>query len=190
MQFEQPAQPSALGESWRTAIDTNIAGPAPGIRSWLTHSGLLTRRLQQACGNAFRLHLLRFDRTELTRADAQLLKGAENGMVRDIRLCCQDLPRVFARTVIPNETLNRHPWLSDLGESPLGETLHEHAFVERSEFEYACIRQGHALFERAIENTGIKPKELWARRSLFYLGQHELLVYEIFLPGVAECELS
>ncbi len=172
---------------WLPSVDANLSDAEPGIRSWLTYAGLLTRRIQQTCEDSFRLELLRFERDLLSAADTRLLGGSHQGMVRDIRLCCSGQPRVFARTVIPESTLREHPWLSRLGHTPLGETLKSRADARRSLFEFTSLEAGDNLFDTAVDGTGLEPAMLWARRSQFFLGAHALLVYEIFLPGVAEC---
>ena len=45
------------------------------------------------------------------------------GLFRDVEMCCGDNVWVFGQTIVPDSTLCVHPWLAELGDSALGETL-------------------------------------------------------------------
>jgi chorismate-pyruvate lyase len=101
---------------------------------------------------------------------------------------------VFAQTVMPDSTLSRHPWLAEMGEAPLDETLNGLTGVERSSFEYAWLRgphprgadpaPGHPLAARALRGTDLRPAGLWARRTRVTLRGSPLLMQEAFLPAM------
>ena len=77
-----------------------------------------------------------------------------------------------------------HPWLAELGDSSLGETLNELSGVERSSYEYAWLPAADALCARALREADLKPAGLWARRSRVQLRAAPLLVQEVFLPAM------
>lgn len=105
--------------------------------------------------------------------------------VRRVRLAADGVELVFACTRMPPETLARHPWLTQLGHKPLGEALADRSDVRRTPFEFARLSHGHVLLEDAVKGTDIAQENLWGRRSRFLIGDHPILVYEVFLPGLA-----
>jgi chorismate--pyruvate lyase len=89
---------------------------------------------------------------------------------------------VFAQTVMPDSTLCLHPWLAELGDTPLDETLDGLSGVERSSYEYAWLPADHPLAAAALGEADIKPAGLWARRARVALRGAPLLMQEVFLP--------
>jgi chorismate--pyruvate lyase len=57
----------------------------------------------------------------------------------------------------------------------------------RSEFDFARLNAGDALYASATGQGHETPTDLWARRSYFRLGDDPLLVYEVFMPAIAQC---
>ena len=97
---------------------------------------------------------------------------------------CGATPWVYARTVIPVQTL-RGPQrrLAHLGSKPLGAALFADPNLGRGAVEVACLAAGEKLFARAV-GEGISTEVIWGRRSLFWLGGSPLLVSEFFLPAL------
>ena len=181
-----PTRTAAL--AW-TGAD-GLPAPLPaGLEDWLTTRGSLTRRLRGRCGTDFRLEVLREGWIESTTPEAAML-GIDGGEVRErrIRMHCGDHPCLYAHTLSPQVTLQAHPWLARLGDRPLGEMLEGRRDVERSPFEYVTVGPGVALFDDAVAGTGVSAAHLWARRSVFSIGHAQVLVCEVFLPGIAACE--
>ena len=170
-----------------------LPGDAPGalpddaaLRDWMRDPGSLTSRLRAACTAGFRLELLG-EATEALPADAQgLLEGAAV-RARRVRMFCGETLCVCATTLIPLATLAGTSWLDALGDRPLGDALLERDGIRRSPFEFARVSPGHPLFVPALAGTDIRPAATWGRRSRFTLAAGPLLVYEIFLPGLARC---
>ncbi|MEW6648252.1 MAG: chorismate lyase [Pseudomonadota bacterium] len=159
------------------------------IWSWLLDPSSLTRRLQQACGDGFRVQVLqqRWELPQLSEARVLGIKTGRHALVREVRLLCGDRPWVFARTVIPAATLTgRERRLGHLGTRPLGGLLFRERSMRRGELEVARIMRGQPLFRLACAGLPAMPTELWGRRSLFFLHDKPLLVCEMFLPGVGE----
>jgi chorismate--pyruvate lyase len=159
------------------------------IWPWLLDPSSLTRRLQQACGDGFRVQVLqqRWELPQLSEARVLGIKAGRHALVREVRLRCGDRPWVFARTVIPAATLTgRERRLGHLGTRPLGGLLFRDRSMRRGELEVARIMRGQPLFRLACAGLDSMPAELWGRRSLFFLRDKPLLVCEMFLPGVGE----
>lgn len=165
----------------------------PGMTDWLFNRGSLTRRLQIACPQGFRVELLQqaWQRPMLNEAMRLGVSPDRLALVRQVYLFCHTQPVVYARTVIPISTLSgaeRH--LACLGNRPLGAVLFARANMSRDEVEVACIRPAQRIFTPATQVLESKPASIWGRRSVFYLSRKPLLVSEVFLPGIAACRTT
>jgi chorismate--pyruvate lyase len=164
----------------------NVDAP---LRPWLIGKGLLTLRMKAACGERFGWRLVEQWTGLLSNAHRSGLRAADTaGLFREVELCCGDQVWVFAQTVIPDSTLCVHPWLGELGDSSLGETLSELSGVERSSYEYAWLPADDALTAHALREADLRPAGLWARRSRIQLRGAPLLVQEAFLPAMGRIQ--
>src|SRR6202011_799664 len=155
------------------------------LRPWLIGKGLLTLRLKEACSGRFALRLGDQWTGLLTAAHKSALRIPDNaGLVRDVEMCCGEHVWVFAQTIMPDSTLCAHPWLAELGESALGETLSDLSGVERSSYEYAWLPVEEPVTARALRAAEVRPAGLWARRSRVSLRGAPLLMQELFLPAI------
>ncbi|MDQ1812572.1 chorismate lyase [Massilia sp. CCM 9210] len=181
------------GASLRQALwhpHVNRVNAPPALRDWLTSGGSLTARLM-AHGEAFRVQRLHQRRAPCLADEAGALKlpRAVQVLEREVLLRCDDTPVVFAHTVVPlSASASDWPLFGGLGERSLGSTLFYDPQVTRGELEFARIRAGHPLMERAraaldLELAG--DTVLYARRCLYRRHRGMLLVTEVFLPPVA-----
>ncbi|HEY5263995.1 MAG TPA: chorismate lyase [Steroidobacteraceae bacterium] len=155
------------------------------LRPWLIGKGLLTQRLKAACPGRFALHVVDQWTGLLSAAHQAALRSKDNaGLFRDVEMFCRDQVWVFAQTVMPDSTLCAHPWLAELGDSALGETLSGLSAVERSSYEYAWLPVRDAVTARALRDAQVKPAGLWARRARVSLRGAALLIQELFLPAM------
>jgi chorismate--pyruvate lyase len=155
------------------------------IRSWLIGKGLITLRLKAVCGERFALRLVDQWTGLLSAAHRSALRSSDNaGLFRDVEMFDGDTVWVFAQTIMPDSTLCAHPWLAELGDSALCETLSDLSGVERSSYEYAWLPVDEAVTARALRDAELKPAGLWARRSRVSLRGAPLLIQELFLPAV------
>jgi chorismate lyase len=157
----------------------------PQLRPWLIGKGLLTLRLKEVCGERFALRLVDQWTGLLSASHKSALRSQDNaGLFRDVEMSCGDFVWVFGQTIIPDATLCVHPWLAELGDSALGETLNELSGVERSPYEYAWLPAEETVTARALRDAEIKPAGLWARRARITLRGTPLLIQELFLPAM------
>jgi chorismate-pyruvate lyase len=153
------------------------------LRPWLIGKALLTLRLKAACGTRFALRLVDQWTGLLSASHKAALRTEDSaGLFRDVEMCCGDIVWVFGQTIIPDSTLCVHPWLAELGDSPLGETLANLSGVERSPYEYAWLPTEEAVTARALRDADIKPAGLWGRRARIAMRTAPLLTQELFLP--------
>jgi chorismate-pyruvate lyase len=155
------------------------------LRPWLIGKGLLTLRLREACGARFALRIVDQWSGLLSASHKAALRTQDTaGLFRDVEMCCGHCVWVFGQTIIPDSTLCAHPWLAELGDSALGETLADLSGVERNPYEYAWLPTEEAVTARALRDAEIKPAGLWARRSRVTLRTAPLLTQELFLPAM------
>ncbi|MES9838140.1 MAG: chorismate lyase [Candidatus Thiodiazotropha sp.] len=168
---------------WRQRSSLQIP---PFVGSWLGDRGSLTQRVIQGCGGGrFRVRLLHQGWGTALNSECRLLRMRRGmvALVRDVELLCDQIPWVFARTLIPVSSLKGAAQrLTQLGEKPLGAVLFSDPKVKRGATQVARLLPGQPLFETACNNLPEKPDHLWGRRTLYYVEKRPLLVNEIFLP--------
>jgi chorismate--pyruvate lyase len=158
------------------------------MRDWLTTPGSLTARLI-AHSKAFRVQRLHQIGAICLPDEARAIGMHRPGRVleREVLLRCDGEPVVFAHTVVTaSSTATDWPLFSALGERSLGTTLFYDPLVKRGQLEFARIRQGHPLLQRANAalGGGLREKVYHARRCVYRRHQGLLLVTEVFLPAV------
>lgn len=188
-----PASPSRGASLRQTQWQPTLNAPA-SLRPWLTEGGSLTERLKDH-SRTFRVQCLHQRVARCLSDEAAVIGLHRPGRVweREVLLRCDNTPVVFAHTVVPmSATAADWPLFSALGERSLGTTLFGDPQVRRGVLEFARLREGHPLAQRAaaaldMENEA-SPREriLYARRCLYRRRQGTLLVTEVFLPSVLD----
>jgi chorismate--pyruvate lyase len=162
---------------------------AAGMRAWLGADGSLTARLI-AHSRRFRVERLHQRSTLCLADEAAAIGMARPGRVweREVLLRCDERAVVFAHTVVPrSDSAADWPLFGALGERSLGSTLFYDPLVRRGELEFARIRAGHPLMQRARAALGGHDHPVYyARRCVYRRHQGTLLVTEVFLPSVLE----
>jgi len=154
------------------------------LRPWLIGKGLLTQRLRETCGARFALRVVDHWTGLLNASHKAALRMQDNaGLFCDVEMLCGEQVWVFVQAVIPDATLSAHPWLAELGDAALDETLNDLSGVERSSYEYAWLPGSDTMTARALRDAQIKPDGLWARRTRLALRGAPILVHELFLPA-------
>ena len=167
--------------------------PSGQQHAWLTRSGSLTEALR-ALGT-FSLTIVCEGKFTACPQDAALLGVEEQTplWVRDVALCVNDTPYVYAHSISPYETteplaawsvLRRH------GHEPLGTLLYNDTDIQRSGFSWQAVEcpKGMHHVDPAIKNGA----PLWARHSCFMRLKQPLVITETFLtafwqhPNIAE----
>lgn len=170
--------------SWQASV----IGHTP-LRPWLQERGSLTSRLKRQYAD-FSVQVLA-QGWRKPHADEQVLlqlPAHQHAWVREVMLMGQGQPQVFAHSVIARQGL-RGAWcdLRHLGRRPLGATLFANPRVQRSQLHYRKLPLSHPLYKAFCRHVPQQPSPvLWARRSLFCLQYHRLLVTEVFLASCAE----
>jgi chorismate--pyruvate lyase len=154
------------------------------LRPWLIGKGLLTQRLKAVCGARFTLRASDHWTGLLSASHKAGLRMQDNaGLFCEVEMICGEHVWVFGQTVIPDATLSAHPWLAELGDSALDETLIDLSGVELSSYEYAWLPASDAMAARALRDAQLRPEGLWARRRRVALRNDPMLVHELFMPA-------
>ena len=172
---------------WTRVAPRRLPGASPHIQAWLSDGGSLTRALIASCRGRFQVDLIAQGRGPALPGEAALLDAgpAQATLVREVRLYCGSEAYVFARTLIPMQSLRGPMYaLTRLGRRPLGEVLFSDPTTRRLRVEVARITPRHRLFARATSHLERSPEALFGRRTLFEYGGERILVNELFLPGI------
>ena len=153
-------------------------------KSWLFDPGSLTARLIKSCDGEFSVKVLSVKRATPTPDEIAVLglKPRSQSLIRQVLLYCNDIPVVYARTIIPVSSLRSElRGLVRLGNRPLGAVLFADKSMRREPMEITRVKAGHTCYEW----TGCTGTEvIWGRRSVFRLKGQKLLVSEFFLPDL------
>lgn len=148
------------------------------LHNWLLDTGSLTERIQSMC-RQFRVHIVGQGNAPLHTSENNKLPLSESAYhVRETVLFADDVPWVFARSVIPT-LLTQGEWKT-LGTSPLGKQLFNDSRFTRGEFEVANLATSQLS---GVINTPTTLETLYGRRSAFHFAGQDILVAEVFLPA-------
>jgi chorismate--pyruvate lyase len=170
---------------WLPAERLGQMNVEPILRTWLIAKGMLSARMKEACGEQFALRLIDQWTGLLSSSHKLGLRANDTaGLFRDIEMVRGGQVWIFGQTVMPDSTLSLHPWLAELGDTPLDETLIGLSGVDRGSYEYAWLPVDDPLAARARSMADVRPEGVWARRSRVALRGAPLLMQEVFLPGM------
>lgn len=152
----------------------------PALHTWLFDKSSLTARLIGICGSDFSVRVIsqHYGKIDVTEASAMVLQKSHSALVRQVLLCCDGQPLVYARTVIPVTTIQgAQRRYANMGNRPLGAMLFADRTMQREEVEVSMLPTTHEANQYTNSNNPI-----WGRRSVFRVSGKPLLVSEYFLP--------
>lgn len=157
------------------------------LRPWLQERGSLTAKLKQKYADfSVQPYHEAWGKPHVDERQLLRLPADTQTWVREVWLMGDGQPRVFAHSVIARKDL-RGPWygLRKMGRLPLGAALFANPKVKRGALHFRKLTPAHALYKAVSKKLTLKTNHpLWARRSLFCLQRHHLLVTEVFLPSL------
>lgn len=179
--------------NWRKANTLGSLQASGNLWRWLRYPRSLTAALTAACPGRFGVRLLSQcgGRPSVDERVALRLEGHSAPIVRQVQLCCDQQPWVFARTIIPRATMKGAGGrLARLGNRPLGALLFADPSVRRGTLQAARLVPGQPLYVSAMADLGgdrrACGRALWARRCVHHLDSGPLLVTEVFLHSIAD----
>ena len=164
-------QPKQIS-SWITSKEFHNESIDTHVKSWLTETGPITNRIKS--NGTFKLELIKDEVGTVNRIDANFL-GEDLGeiKIREVVLLSNNKPKVFARSLIPNRTIEKGlSELGELGSKPLGDILFEKEIFKKIEMVFAKFSESGNLY--------------WGRKSKYLVKVYPLSVMEIFLLPINE----
>ena len=157
--------------------------PKTALKEWLLATGSLTQKLRGCCQH-FEVKVLG---EHLTAPLAGECPNQNRVWVREVLLCLDGEPWVFARTLIPEvvTSTDQHKF-KDLGTRPLGELLFSSNDIVPGKIEVAEFESCSKLAQLATSLSQVVSAPLWGRRRYFNLANQDIIVSEIFLPTAVE----
>ncbi len=118
---------SFLSESqWKCLTCWHGSQPGPQIKNWLLDKQSLTKRLIERSSRSFHVRVDRQQWEHPLWNERRILGMPDPSvaLVRTVHLLVDEIPVVYARTVIPRSRLTgKYGGLGGLGSRPLGEVL-------------------------------------------------------------------
>jgi len=153
--------------SWKKFEVMNNELQNETIRSWLLEDGPITERIKLK--NKFKLKLLKDEVSNIDSSDEDFLGNISGRVkVREVILMADNVPKVFARSLIPEITIEHGlSKLGSLGSTPLGDIL----------FEKEIFKKIEVLFSKFIVNKEI----FWGRKTKYSVKNLPISVMEVFL---------
>lgn len=174
----------SLDADWQAAA---IQLLPPQLAPWILEPASLTARLKRHC-RQFRLQVLNEQRCALPAFLQPLLPDTHTAQLREVILWCNEQPCVYAQSWLPERTIDTLRPLADLGERPLGDYIFQQPGLHRGSIEAAQL--GLTQLQAQMALPQFAPALCYARRSVFTLNGLPLLVAEVFLPAMAELEMT
>jgi chorismate--pyruvate lyase len=180
-----------LRSAWNRVGSGEIHRAPRKWQAWLSDTGSLTQKIEAAIGQKLEVQVLRDCPQTLNSDESRYFHfRIRRCRVREVLLCGNGTPLVMAHSVIPtfSSSGSNHGVLR-LGKKPLGAVLfaktrkHSKAKPPR---DIARLDKSSALWKRCSKNHPKLTSPLWARRTLYRLKGHPILVNEIFLPALLQ----
>lgn len=154
--------------------------PTSPLKDWLLASGSLTQKLKSHCSE-FEVRILGED--ILSPFDSEFPSQSQ-AWIREVLLCLDGIPWVFARTLVPGTMLDslQSNFLT-LGTRPLGELLFTSGEFTPGKIEIGQFTPCTTLAALITSLDQPSDQILWGRRRYFSHRQQQLIVSEIFLPA-------
>ena len=157
---------------WVSCEEMNIQLKNEIIKSWLLEEGPITNRIKSS--EKFELKLLRDDLGNVNKLD-RLFLGHLSGdiKIREVILYGNENPRVYAKSIIPIETINQGlSKLGELGTKPLGDILFEKNIFKKKNTIFAKFKYKKNIF--------------WGRKTKYNVKNNPFSVMEVFLINLDE----
>ncbi len=137
------------------------------IKSWLLEKGPITKRIKSV--KNFRLELIQDEVSDVEKVEKDFLNSHSRKIrVREVVLYGNSEPMVFARTIIPNTTIEKgFAELGTLGKSPLGDILFKKDIFTKENVSYASFEY--------------KKKVFWGRKTKYTVKNLPFSVMDVFL---------
>ena len=158
-------------------------------QSWLSDTGSLTQKIEHAIGQKLEVIVLSDCRQNLNSDESRYFHfKLRRCRIREVLLCRKGIPLVMGRSIIPTtSSMGSNHAILRLGKHPLGAILFANKHKQKkqkAQREIAHVNKGHPLWKKCSKKYSDLLSPVWARRTLYHLKAHPLLVTEVFLPNL------
>ena len=181
MSKQHPLFPVTMDTHWQSPEQLTVETQ---LLDWLLDRHSLTERLKSHCQH-FRVEVLGQTIAPCSAREAnEDIHAGEQVLIREVLLYCDDIPQVFARSLMPLTSLTgEQQQLAHLGTQSLGQVLFNHPDLIRKGIEISAFDQ-HSSVGKLSQYLDLAVNDnLWGRRSVFVLEQKPVMVAEVFLPN-------
>ena len=171
--------------AWQHSLNESVNAAQ---RFWLTRTDSITRALEEKIKQKISIKLLYNDWGLGSAEECQQLSQECEQLffIREIELFVHNDLFLLGRSVIPTATLRKnHPELEQLGTSSLGHFLFNYPKIQREQLEFTSQRKILAEY-KCLDAYQDCLADVIARRSVFKLQNHPLLLTEFFMPSFKE----
>jgi chorismate--pyruvate lyase len=158
----------------------------PALWEVLSDTGSLTDIVKRDCSGSFSVTVLSQTEERPAHSEASYLglQSTDSAVLRNVLLCDDGTPLVFAHSVMPLKTLEgAGEVLGNMGSKPLGAELFSNPLIRRGDIQITALAPSHPIFASATSSIPQGLGLIWGRRSMFFVGENPLLVCEFFLPS-------
>ena len=177
---------------WQKPSELEHTELPSSVKKWLLNEESLTARLIKKSSGSFYVNVLRQEWTLPQISESEMLSIPSNQkcLIREVLLHCHDEPWVYARTIMPKDSLvDELDHLKNFDDKPLGHLLFTTPGATRTPFEIAKLTDKNFpkyvsnYIHRFLDETKRDNNAFhWGRRSKFTVYNKNLLINEIFLP--------
>lgn len=186
--IEFPIVSQGQQADWRLA-DVDSLPNNVIIKQWLLDPDSLTAKLKRHC-QTFSVEVLGQHPGIIRPDEARWLGNVREATIREVILCCDGQPWVFARSVFPQSALDEHALkLGQLGNQPLGAHLFAQPDLTRSDIEVSAFTP-QSRISQLHQCLNYPPQTLWGRRSCFTAAGQRVLVAEVFIGESVPAQLT
>ena len=153
---------------WLNSLELKSSLKDQNILDWLNEEGSITAKI--SADSNFKLEILSDD-IGIAEDEEYLMFdiASEEVRIREVVLYGDLVPRVFARSIIPNLTAAKgYPGLGTIGSKPLGDLL----------FQSDLFIKTHREFAKFLTSS---EELVWGRRTHYHVRGYPLSVMEVFL---------
>lgn len=154
------------------------------IKPWLFESGSLTERIKQTQKGQFSVALLQqgWDKPFTNDALVLGLGLSQRALIREVLLCVEQTPVVFARTTLPLAMVKRSQELTALGNKPLGDVIFSYPSLSRDQLDLCKLKS--TQLKARVSDLCETQDTIFGRRNTYRLHHHRFVVSEFFLPSM------
>lgn len=174
---------NSMKHGWKSTLDATLP---TRWQAWLLHAGSFMAHIRSKNIHDASVHVLseQWMSPEPWEIDC-LPETMTSALIREVLISSHDRHWMYARTVIPKETLTGDlAILGQLQNKPIGSILFNHPDMQRSAFEFTCVTSDMTWHHKIQSCINEDLPSLWTRRSVFTIQQKSILLTESFLPDV------